>query len=102
MAGRELGKLRSLSRATVCSIHSRRLDAIASYSSFMFSMSTIMPMIWGRGGEGRGGGEGREGEGGRGGGEGREGEGGRGGGEGRGGEGRGGGGGGVGRRWRKG
>lgn len=58
MPGRELGKLRSLSRATVCSIHSRRLDAIASYSSFMFSMSTMMPMIWGRGG-----GEGWSGEG---------------------------------------
>ena len=61
MPGRELGKLRSLSRATVRSIHSRRLDAIASYSSFMFSMSTMMPMIWGRRGEMEGGRlEGRE------------------------------------------
>ena len=67
MPGRELGKLRSLSRATVRSIHSRRLDAIASYSSFMFSMSTMMPMICGGGeeewGEGEEGGEEEEGEG---------------------------------------
>ena len=44
--GNELGKVLSLSLAMVCSIHWRRLVIIWSYSSFMLSMSTRMPMIW--------------------------------------------------------
>ena len=46
MAGRELGKERSLSRSTVCSIHSSSFVDMPSYSVFMSSISTMRPMIW--------------------------------------------------------
>ena len=50
----ELGKFRSERQRMVRSIQARRSEAIVSYSSFMFSMSTMIPMIW-RGGGGGGG-----------------------------------------------
>ena len=61
MAGSELGKDRSLRRSTVCSIHSRSLEDMPSYSVFMFSISTMRPIIWGEGGRERGRERGREG-----------------------------------------